>query len=310
MNQLLELLARLVPLLDKLMPLLEQALPFAEQDLERYLDRKRNPAPPPPGEDPAPPPPGDTPAPPPPTGRHDYATLRKPEFLYKTRLDPRPVSRHDVAVLVPKDRPKIVRWSFTGAALTMRENYLASPTTEDRWIGRFSGSLKNNPGTVTAHYADGGSETFQVKSMSGQPRTQFKPGPYRPGAAPPPPPPPPSEPTPEEPGAEVFAVLAFDGTRLTVSPALGRELIRVKFIYDDSDNDGRPFINFTPNADRTVWTAQSTLPMSGRHGFLFNSKIGRVRFPVRWDIPGITRTNQKPEAHPTYGDTWGAYFRY
>lgn len=97
---------------------------------------------------------------------------------------------------------------------------------------------------------------------------------------------------------------------LRLTPAMEASVIRLKFIYDDHDNDGRPFINMRRTVNG-IWQSVEPCPMKGRHGFLVNSKIGQVKFPVRWSgVPGLTRLNNKPEAHPTYGDTFGAYFVY
>lgn len=109
-----------------------------------------------------------------PAARTAYDQLTKKNFLYKTRLATRnPVTRHDSAVLIPKDRPKVVDLKVPGQVI--RENYFS--TSEDRWIIRLAGALPDTPADIVATYVDGQSETFRVDSLAG--RTDRPAGPYR-----------------------------------------------------------------------------------------------------------------------------------
>lgn len=198
-------------------------------------------------------PPPDAPEPPAPpsvpdTSRPAYNTLRKPEVLWKTKKDPRPVTRHDAALLIPKDRPKPKSFRFTGGTFIMRENYLSDPEHEDRWISRFSGALNNKPGSVTVTYETGETETFQIKSLAGTPRTQFKPGPFKPSAGDGSIPSTPSTPSndPQTPPSSGQRALDFDPVsgKIFLPPIVEDNLynaLRLKLVIDDRSGDG---VNF------------------------------------------------------------------
>lgn len=100
--------------------------------------------------------------------------LKKPNFLYKTRLaKTNPVTRHDSAILIPKDRPQPV--SVVGIGQEIRENYFSE--SEDRWIMRLAGPLPARAATATVTYKDGGKESFRIDSLAG--RTEYNPGAYK-----------------------------------------------------------------------------------------------------------------------------------
>lgn len=109
-----------------------------------------------------------------PTERAAYDSLTKKNFIYKTRLAKNnPVTRHDSAVLIPKDRPQPVDISIPGQ--TMAENYFS--TSEDRWIIRLKGAIPAEPAQAVVTYKDGGTETFRIDSLAS--RTEYAPGPYK-----------------------------------------------------------------------------------------------------------------------------------
>ncbi len=133
------------------------------------------------------------PAPDKPVSTTAYDKLSKKNYLYKTRLaGNNPVTRHDSAFLIPKDRPEPVKLYIPGQQVV--ENYFS--TSEDRWILRLKGALPNTPASAVATYKDGNSETFPIASLAG--RTDKPAGPYKP-AVKPVDPVEPVTPTPEEP---------------------------------------------------------------------------------------------------------------
>ncbi len=114
-----------------------------------------------------------------PSDRPAYDTLAKKNYLYKTRLaKTNPVTRHDSAFLIPKDRPAVKSLYIPGQKVA--ENYFSE--SEDRWIIRLSGALPDTPSAAVATYADGNSETFHIDSLAG--RTDKPAGPYKPAAKP------------------------------------------------------------------------------------------------------------------------------
>jgi hypothetical protein len=108
-----------------------------------------------------------------------YDSLAKKAVLYKTKNDPKPVSRFDAALLLPRDRPKPADVEISGLTIAQAPYYAPS---EERWVIRLKGSLADTPGSATVMYDDGGIETFKLKSLAGRPRTEFEPGPYKPPA--------------------------------------------------------------------------------------------------------------------------------
>lgn len=116
----------------------------------------------------------DTPAADKPAGTTAYDQLKKKNYLYKTRLAANnPVTRHDSAFLIPKDRPKPVKLYIPGQ--TVAENYFS--TSEDRWLLRLKGALPNTPASAVVTYEDGNSETFAIASLAG--RTDKPAGAYK-----------------------------------------------------------------------------------------------------------------------------------
>lgn len=114
-----------------------------------------------------------------PSDRPAYDTLTKKNYLYKTRLaKTNPVTRHDSAFLIPKDRPAVKSLYIPGQKV--EENYFSK--SEDRWILRLSGALPNTPASAVATYADGNSETFHIDSLAG--RTDKPARPYKPDVKP------------------------------------------------------------------------------------------------------------------------------
>lgn len=114
-----------------------------------------------------------------PSDRPAYDTLTKKNYLYKTRLaKTNPVTRHDSAFLIPKDRPAVKGLYIPGQKV--EESYFSK--SEDRWILRLSGALPNTPASAVATYADGNSETFHIDSLAG--RTDKPAGPYKPDVKP------------------------------------------------------------------------------------------------------------------------------
>jgi hypothetical protein len=108
-----------------------------------------------------------------------YDQLTKKNYVYKTRLAANnPVTRHDSAFLIPRDRPKPTALYIPGQSVV--ENYFSK--SEDRWILRLKGALPNTPAAAVATYADGNTETFQITSLAG--RTEKPAGPYKPAVTP------------------------------------------------------------------------------------------------------------------------------
>lgn len=102
-----------------------------------------------------------------------YDTFPKKNFIYKTRLAKRnPVTRHDSAILIPKDRPQPV--AVDGIGQSIAENYWSK--SEDRWIIRLSGPLPARPAVAVVTYKGGGKESFKIESLAG--RTEYAPGPW------------------------------------------------------------------------------------------------------------------------------------
>lgn len=126
-----------------------------------------------------------------------YADFPKKNFIYKTRLDGKnKVTRHDSAILIPKDRPQPV--AVDGIGQKIAENYWSK--SEDRWIVRLSGPLPARPATAVVTYKGGEKESFNIKSLAA--RTEYAPGPWKGAQSPSPAP----TPTPVKPPVVAPAV--------------------------------------------------------------------------------------------------------
>lgn len=109
-----------------------------------------------------------------PTSSVEYDKLPKKNFIYKTRLEKHnPVTRHDAAILIPKDRPAPV--SIDGIGHEIVENYLSK--SEDRWLLRTKGPLTGSAATLTVTYKDGSKESFKIKALNS--RTEYAPGAFK-----------------------------------------------------------------------------------------------------------------------------------
>ncbi len=109
-----------------------------------------------------------------PTSSVEYDKLPKKNFIYKTRLEKRnPVTRHDAAILIPKDRPAPV--SIDGIGHEIVENYLSK--SEDRWLLRTKGPLTGSAATLVVTYKDGSKESFKIKALNS--RTEYAPGAFK-----------------------------------------------------------------------------------------------------------------------------------